>query len=333
MTTYAITGSSGYVGTRMTRWLLEREPSARVIGFDLRPPRIEPPKDGRLEFHLLDVRDPKIADVLAGREVKSLLHFAFVLDPMYDEKEMRDIDLGGTANVLRAVEQTGIRHLVATSSTTAYGALADNPVPLVEESPTRAIADFNYAHDKRLMDEMLRAFAARRTDVKVCIVRPCIVLGPTVANYIAVSLISNPVAALLDGADQTMQFIHEDDLVRMIATCVEKQAAGAFNAVGEGTLKLTEAARLQGKRAIKVPYRVVRAAVWGVQKLKLLDYNMPPGILDFFRWSWIASGDKARRELGFTPEHTSGDCFQLLLGRKRELMRDFKERMKPRARR
>jgi hypothetical protein len=84
---------------------------------------------------------------------------------------------------------------------------------------------------------------------------------------------------------------------------------------------------------VKLPYRAVKAAVWGVQKLKLLDYNMPPGILEFFRWSWVASGDKARRELGFAPEHTSEACFRLIVARRGEVLKTFKERMKPRAKR
>jgi UDP-glucose 4-epimerase len=100
MTTYAITGSSGYVGTRMTRWLLEKEPDCRIIGFDVRPPRVE---SDRLEFHHMDVRDPRLGEVLAGKGVASLMHFAFILDPLYDEKEMIDIEIGGTQNVLAAV--------------------------------------------------------------------------------------------------------------------------------------------------------------------------------------------------------------------------------------
>src|SRR5262245_36072414 len=110
MATYAITGSSGYVGTRMTRLLLEADPDNRIIGFDVRPPRLEA---DRLQFHHLDVRDPQLAERLVGRGVRSLLHFAFVLDPFYDEAEMRDIDLGGTRNVLAAVERAGIGHLLA----------------------------------------------------------------------------------------------------------------------------------------------------------------------------------------------------------------------------
>jgi UDP-glucose 4-epimerase len=330
MTTYAITGSSGYVGTRMTRWLLERDPGARVIGFDVRPPRIE---SDRLEFHQLDVRDPALGEILDRRKPRTLLHFAFVLDPLYDEAEMRAIDLGGTANVLRAVVRAKIPHLVATSSTTAYGALADNPEPLTEDAPTRASAAFNYAHDKRLMDELLREFAALHREMKVCIVRPCIVLGPTVANYIAASLMAPPVAALLDGKNPRLQFIHEDDLVRLLALCVEKQAAGVYNAVGEGTVTTREVAQIEGKPAVFVPYRAAWAAVWGIQRLKLLDFNMPPGILDFFRHSWIASGERAQRELGFTPAHSSRECYELLRARKRDVLDEFKQQMKTRGKR
>src|SRR5688572_20139836 len=185
MATYAVTGSSGYIGTRTIRWLLEADPENRVIGFDVRPPRAGDP---RLEHHALDVRDPRLGALLEGRGVSALLHFAFIVDPLYDEKEMTDIDVRGTRNVLDAVAAARIPYLLATSSTTSYGALPDNPVPLREEHPTRAPREFVYAHDKKLMDEMLRDFAAVHPEVGVCIVRPCIVLGPTVSNYIAANM-------------------------------------------------------------------------------------------------------------------------------------------------
>jgi UDP-glucose 4-epimerase len=329
MPVYAITGSSGYVGTRMTRRLLE-SPDNRVIGFDVRPPRVE---SDRLEFHNMDVRDRRIAAVLKGRGVHSLLHFAFVLDPFYDEKEMSDIDLGGTRNVLDAVLAAGIPHLLATSSTTAYGALPDNPVPLPETAPTRAGREFIYAHDKRLMDEMLRDFAAAHPDLKVCIVRPCIVLGPNVANYIAVNLITQPVVVMLDGADIPLQFVHEDDLVELIATLLKCHTGGVYNAVGEGTLSMREIADMQRKRTVKLPLGMIRGAVWAVQRTRLLDFSMPPGILQFFRHPWVASGEKALREVGFRPKFTSRDCFGILLERKREVVDGFKVQMKARGKR
>src|SRR5262249_30714219 len=44
MPAYAITGSSGYIGTRTTRRLLDADPENRVIGFDVRPPRVADPR-------------------------------------------------------------------------------------------------------------------------------------------------------------------------------------------------------------------------------------------------------------------------------------------------
>lgn len=329
MPTYAITGSSGYLGTRMTERLLE-SPENRVIGFDVRPPRVA---SDRLEFHKLDVRDPAIADLLAARDVRSLLHFAFILDPFYDEEEMRDIDLGGTANVLRAALKAAIPHVLATSSTTAYGALPDNPVPLREDDPCRARPTFIYAHDKKLMDDMLRQFASGHPEMKVCIVRPCIVLGPNVQNYIATLLMAQPIGTLLDGANTLVQFVHEDDVVTLIAECVHRGVAGIWNAVGEGTVDARQLAALQRKRAVSIPYRVAYAVFWGIHRLRLTDFATPPGLIDFFRYPWVASGDKAKRELGLNPRYSSRECFDIILGRKDQIIESFRRQMQQRGKR
>ncbi|MEW6777237.1 MAG: NAD-dependent epimerase/dehydratase family protein [Bdellovibrionota bacterium] len=330
MPTYAITGSSGYVGTRMTRYLLEASTENRIIGFDVRPPRVQ---SDRLEFHNLDVRDPRIGEVLKGKKVKSLLHFAFVLDPLYDEKEMTDIDLGGTKNILNAAKGAGVKHLLATSSTTAYGALADNPEFLREENPTRAQRAFNYAYDKRLMDEMLRDFQNANPEMKICTIRPCIVLGPNVSNYIASSLLQQPFVSLLDGKSSRIQFVHEDDLVRFISICVEKEVAGIYNAVGRGVLASKDLARIQGKRLLKTPFGLVRTVTWAIWKLKLLDVAMPPGILDFFRYDWVASGEKATKDLDFTAKYSSEECFQIIFARRAEVLKAFQEQTKARGKR
>ena len=327
MPTYAITGSSGYLGTRMTARLLAADPENRVLGFDLQPPRQAP---ARLEFHRLDVRDPALAPALRGREVRALLHFAFVLDPIYDEDEMSDIDLGGTRNVLAAAHAAGVPYLLATSSTTAYGARPDNPVPLGEDAPLRAAPGFRYADDKRRMDALLAEFAAAHPELRIGTVRPCIVLGPNVANYIALLLLTLPVAALLDGANPPLQFVHEDDLVELLSRCLAAQAVGAYNAVGAGTIDLRGAAALQDKRALALPYAAAWGVAWAIHKLRLTPFALPPGVLDFFRYPWVASGDKAERELGFRPRYSSRECFALVVSRRAAVVAAFRERLRAR---
>src|SRR5262249_22518629 len=246
---------------------------------------------------------------------------------------MRDIDLGGTANVLRAALKAKIPHVLATSSTTAYGALPDNPVPLREEDPCRARPTFIYAHDKKLMDDMLREFASGHPEVKVCIVRPCIVLGPNVQNYIATLLLAQPIGTLLDGANVLVQFVHEDDVVSLIAECVERGIAGIWNAVGEGTLDSRELAALQGKRAVPIPSGLAYAIFWALPRLRLTDFAPPPGLIDFFRYPWVASGDKARRELGLNPRYSSRECFDIIVGRRDQILESARRQLRARGKR
>lgn len=316
MATWAITGAAGYVGTRVLERLLADPRTEAVIAIDVAAPQL---RDPRVVSHALDVRDPRLADVLRGRGIDALLHLAFVVDPLYDERLMADVNLGGTRNVLAAVEAAGIGRLVATSSTSAYGALPDNPMPLREEHPLRATPRFAYGYDKRRMDGLLQAFQAAHPETAVCVLRPCIVLGPTVANYASWTMLAQPAVTLLDGRDVPLQFIHEDDLVALVVRCLTAGARGVYNAVGRDVVGLRDAAAIAGKRVVRVPYPVAAAGVWLAWRLRLTPFALAPGFLDLFRWPWVASGEKAARELGFEPRHTSADAFAAVATRRADV--------------
>ena len=67
------------------------------------------------------------------------MHLAFILNPSHDEELMYDVDVNGTHNVLEAAAEAGIGQVLVTSSTVAYGAFPDNPVPLTEDDPVRGV--------------------------------------------------------------------------------------------------------------------------------------------------------------------------------------------------
>jgi len=183
------------------------------------------------------------------------------------------------------------------------------------------------------MDDMLREFASGHPEVKVCIVRPCIVLGPNVQNYIATLLMAQPVGTLLDGQNPMVQFVHEDDVIGLIHECVDRGVAGVWNAVGEGTLDARELAAMQRKRAVAVPYGLAYAVFWAIHRLRLTAFATPPGLIDFFRYPWVASGDKAKRELGINPRYSSRACFEIILGRKGQILDSFRRQMQERGKR
>src|SRR5438128_3944424 len=131
---YLITGGSGYIGTRLVQRLAEREETERVVIADIRPPTAFRPK---VTYERLDVRDAAAArELLAAEQPDALVHLAFVLNPMHDERTMYEIDVGGTHNVLEAAPAAGPQQGRRTSSATAYGALPDDADPIAEGWPS-----------------------------------------------------------------------------------------------------------------------------------------------------------------------------------------------------
>ena len=62
---------------------------------------------------------------------------------------MEDINRSGTRNILDLSARAGVKQVLYTSSTTAYGFYPDNDRPLTEESPLRGNNDFTYAKNKK----------------------------------------------------------------------------------------------------------------------------------------------------------------------------------------
>ncbi len=307
MTVYALTGASGYIAGRVIRLLADLPDCERIIGLDIKPPSEEFPK---FKFLLHDVRDPDISRVFQEKDVQVIIHLAFVLNPIHDSGLMHDINISGTKNVLNAALSAGAKQVLVTSSTSAYGALPDNPVPLKENHHLRAQPDFQYAADKKEMDILCQEFAASHPEPAVTIFRPCIVVGPGFENFIS-RVMTLPVNVKIGGANPLIQFVHEDDVARAVVLALKARKAGIFNIVGQGTLTLEQAWAMKDRLiTINFPAWLVYALVRLAWRMHLPGVEYPSGTIDFFRYPWVADGTKAKQELGFEPEHSTRDIWQ-----------------------
>lgn len=307
MSVVAITGVGGYIAGRLLR-LLEAHPQCeRIIGLDLKPPSVSAAK---LKFFRRDVRDPELGRLFQQEGVKRIIYLAFVLNPIHDREEMHTINLGGTRNILEAALAGRVEQVIATSSTSAYGALPDNPPRLTEEMPLRAGPAFQYAQDKREMDLLLQDFARQHPELAVVIFRPCIVMGPHLDNFISRGMLQ-PLNLVIDGNNPELQFVHEDDVARALVLAWERKAAGIYNLVGEGVIRLEEAWRLKGRGVrLNLPAWLAYPLIELSWRLRLKVLEAPSSALDFFRWPWVADGEKARKELGFAPEPSTRRLWQ-----------------------
>ena len=299
----AITGISGYIGSRLLPRLDSVDGVERIVGIDIKSPSFNSPK---LKFYCQDIFKP-LGDIFVENEVDSAINLAFVLKPTRDQAGARRIDIGGNLSFLEACEQAKVKHILYLSSHTVYGAHPDNPVPLTEDSPLRPLLDFQYSWDKAETEQILRDFATAHKDVSITILRSCPVIGPNAAKSVAALMFKPPIMIGVAGYDPPMQFVHEDDLVELIITFLSQQKAGIFNVAGDGEIRYSEVARLPGRRMLKLPKGLLHPLMGFSWALRLQN-DSPTSGLEFIKYPPIVSTEKLKSETGFQFRYSSEEA-------------------------
>ena len=304
---YLITGGSGYIGSRLIEILGARDEVERIVNLDVRPPARSHPK---VAFVRGDVRDFGAArELLEREEPDALVHLAFLLNPIRDEARMYEIDVNGTEAVLRAAAEAGTEQVLVTSSATAYGAFPDNPRPIAEDWPVRGQPDFSYARDKAEADRLCQLWALEHPERVMTIVRPCIVFGPNVDNYISRAWEKSAFMPIMDGVDEEFQLVHEDDVVSAITGLLDAKAGGAFNVAGDGSLRWGESAQMIGQKTREMSWKTVHRIYSVAWALHAPRVEAPPGNLNFIRYPWVVSNEKLKAEIGWEPSADTREVF------------------------
>lgn len=305
----AVTGSSGYCGCRFIARVRKNAPSVRILGLDAAVASNDAPD----EFHQIDVRDSKIVEPLREFAPDTIVHMAFMMNAIYDDALMRDININGSRNVFAAVATVKPQRFLHYSSMTAYGAWPDNPVPMDETWPLRARSDFRYAADKTELERDILQFATDHPEMTVSWVRPALVLGQGAQNYLTRYLLDGLFVALPDGVDSPIQFVHEDDLTRATWEILARDGRGPFNVCPPNWMTWSEVARLRNKRAVKLPLWLIRgsARIWWTLRLPAITSAMgcPPGLMNFIRYPWVGISKRLTDEFDFRFEHSSVESF------------------------
>lgn len=299
--TIAITGCSGYLGTRLIERLAAEDSVGTVLGFDVRPPSVRAPK---LVFDEVDVRNPALAARLEG--VDCLIHLAFVMDPIRDETEMRDVNVNGSQNVFKSAGRAGVSRVVYTSSATVYGAHPDNDVPLTEGSPLRANLDFSYAAHKLEAEYVLREFRDEFPDTHVVVLRPAIVFGPHADNAWS-HLLEQPLLVGVAGYSPPLQLVHEEDVARALHWAISTPESGQFNLAAEGWLEADEAVELSGRRVRYLSEPLAFALAERAWRFGLSE--IPAGYLHYAMHPWVVSTEKLAAA-GFVCERGNAETLQ-----------------------
>lgn len=297
----AITGSSGYYGRKLIQHIQRESPRSRILGIDL----VAPSTMSLDEFAPLDVRSPQLCEVLAEFRPDTIVHLAFVVNPIHDARRMRDINVGGTQNVFAAVRNLRPARFLMASSGTAFGAWPDNPVPFSEDWPLRAREHFQYAAEKTALESELATLLNELPEVAVSWTRATIIAGQGVENYLSRLLRWIPMIVLPDGVDVPLQFVHEDDCAAATWEILRHNARGPFNVAPPNWVTMTQIARLTNRWAISLPFWIFKwaSAFWWHCRLPIFQY--PPSLHDFLRHPWVMSPTRLQQELGFRFQYSA----------------------------
>ncbi len=158
--TILVTGGAGYIGSHTNVELLEA--GYDVIVLDnlsnsqyTAIERVEEITGRPIEFIQADLRDKEAtAAVFEGRGIDAVIHFAglkAVGESVHIPIPYYQNNIGGTLNLLEAMNDAGVRNLVFSSSATVYGEPAR--LPITEDFPTSATNP--YGRSKLIIEEML----------------------------------------------------------------------------------------------------------------------------------------------------------------------------------
>jgi nucleoside-diphosphate-sugar epimerase len=239
------------------------ERGASVVAFSRTPPPWLPPT---ATFVSGDIRDREAVRAAMG-DCDVVAHFAWVVRPLRSADDTHAINVGGTQNVVDAMDATGARRLVFSSSVLAYGARPDNPDRLTEASPLRPNPGLLYSEHKAAAEHLIN-----RSGVAAAISRSSMIIGRRVGNY-GLDLGALPVLVRLGDRPMRLQMLHQDDAVRFhVEACLGTQE-GAVNLASQVVIDEDEAAEIAQKRLVNLPPRLVDAALEAAWRLGVSDID------------------------------------------------------------
>jgi UDP-glucose 4-epimerase len=301
----AVTGGGSFLGGRLLPRLVEARGADGVVAIDVGPA----PAALRARHRELDLTEPAsdqtLLDVFREEDVSTVVHLAFFTGPRKDATYAHELESIGTLNLLAAAAAAGVRHVVLRSWTAVYGARGQNPNYLTEDMPLQPALGLGWMRDKLEAEQHAASFARRYPGMAVTVLRMAILFGPGVHTFYT-RIFDRRLLPVLLGYDPLVQLLHPDDAVAALEAAIREPRPGAFNVVPSRPIPLLSALHLAEKVPVPVPHPLAYAAadvMWaaGVG-------HAPAGFVDYVRFPFVADGDKARRELGFSARHSSREA-------------------------
>lgn len=216
---YLITGGAGFIGSHISRTLLQQGANVRILD-NFSSGKRENLQDLDVEILEGDLRDEsKVKEAVSGVDI--IFHeaaFVSVPESMEKPQECFDVNITGTSILFEAARKADVKRVVIASSAAVYG--DSTAMPLVEDTPLKQLSP--YATSKRV-DEMYANLYTHSFGLEVAALRYFNVYGPrqrpdsmyaaAVPIFIRRMLDNKPITIYGDGG-QTRDLVNVRDVVQ-----------------------------------------------------------------------------------------------------------------------
>ncbi len=309
--TILVTGATGFTGGKLARRLLAQGDNVRALVRDEAKAR-------SLAADGIDVRVGQLTSlndvIAAARGCEQIHHIAAVFRTAgHPDSYYREINVGGTQNVLEAARRLDCERLIHCSTGGVHGHIAHPPA---DESYPFGPGDI---YQRTKLEAELAVMAAARKGQPVVVVRPAPIYGEGDLRFLKLyRAVARGVFVMIGSGRPKLHIVHIDDLVDGILLCSIRQSAvgEAFILAGPSAPTLNE---LVGHiaRALGVAPPRARIPVWPVLAAGTLceaicvPLRLDPPLhrrrVHFFTHHREFDCSKAARLLGYAPRITPAE--------------------------
>ena len=303
-----VTGGSGFFGSHLVQELLSKKYEVRNL--DILKPVTETADGG--EFIKADLRVvEQVEKACIG--VDFIIHNAAIIPVSRATKDMfRDINVGGTRNVLRAAVNNNVKKVIYISSSAVYGIPKETPI--TEATPFNPVCD--YGRSKVEAESVCNDF--RKEGLDVVILRPRTIMGrgrlglfQILFNWIA----DSKNVYLIGNGKKLFQMLDMNDFLRactisLTLDCRNEDfnlGASIYGTVRDDLRTLIDYAGTKSS-IVSTPDKLVKAV------LCIMDLV---GMVPFTRWHYLTADKafyfdsrKAKKLLGWEPSISNVDMFK-----------------------
>ena len=211
-----------------------------------------------------------------------------------------------TRAVLDAAGAVGATHVVLLSSATAYGAWANNPVPLTEDAPLRPNPDLDFAVRAAERERLAADWKHEHPGATVAVLRPAVPLAEDARGWLARGLREISAIRAAGPDDPPGQYVHLDDVTTAIVLALTSRLDGPFNVSPDHWIAGDQLRALAGVPGLRVPEPAARRLAW--LRWRIDPASAPPGLLPYTTHPWVVANDRIKAA-GWVPAFSNEEAY------------------------